>query len=652
MREKIAILGGGFGALTAAWHLSATPRLRRRYEVEIWQMGWRLGGKCATGRDARNRILEHGLHFWFGCYDNAWALLRDIYAEWEDRPADCPFETGLDAFQPQDFTPLWTCQEDGEWGFWNVEWPNNCDTRGSGHVQLSVRGMITQLASLLKDLMHGALRDDDDPDHAAVAREHHKFGHVREVLGNGACPDQHAHDDLADLRDRFRPHRQRGLPMGGLFADVLHLGTALAAGAVCDLLIRRKSLDDLNAIEFRDWLKSHGADAELVDTTSVVRAIYDCCFWYLEGDHDRPSVGTGTALRVILRIVTTYKESVMFTVKAGMGEAVVAPLYDVLRARGVKINFFHKTTGLHLDAARTSVNRITLARQARPKDEYIATKVIDGVPTWPSEPYWDQLEDGEALRDAGVDFENHWSPPYKTEKIELRRGRDFDRVILGIAMGGYKPVNDTEPSLAQELIDEGGPFADMCANIGLVPTLAAQVWLPTDTHALGWDRQPATVAGPGPFDIWADMSQLMPLEGGHGSIHYFCGAYGTDAFRAPATANVQAEALADVTARFDDWIAANATTNWCLREPQPLSTQQTYIRANIDPAECCVGAAAGEVAYRLTADGSGFDNLVLAGCHLRTGLNTTCVESAVMSGMQAARAISGIPLVVPGEHYL
>jgi len=80
-KEKIAILGGGFGALTAAWHLSATPELRRRYDVEIWQMGWRLGGKCATGRDDHNRILEHGLHFWFGCYDNAWSMLREIYAE-------------------------------------------------------------------------------------------------------------------------------------------------------------------------------------------------------------------------------------------------------------------------------------------------------------------------------------------------------------------------------------------------------------------------------------------------------------------------------------------------------------------------------------------------------------------------------------------
>ena len=650
-KEKIAILGGGFGSLAAAYHLTATPALRRRYDVEIYQMGWRLGGKCATGRDERNRILEHGLHFWFGCYDNAWAMLRDIYAEW-DKPANCPFQTGLDAFQPQNFTPLWTQQDDGEWGFWNVEWPTNSDERGSGQVELSIRGMLSQIASLLRQIMHHAFDDDDDVEHRAVATEDCHLDEARAKIAAPEGSDTEALDHLRNIRESFAPHRQEGLPIGGLFKDLLHLGATFAAGITWDCLIKGKSLDDLNAIEFRTWLKKHGADPHMVDNTAVVRAIYDCCFWYLEGDHGRPSVGTGTALRVILRIVTTYKESVMFTVRAGMAEAVVAPLYDVLKARGVKVNFFHKTTGLHLDAAQNSIARITLAQQARPIGEYQATKVIDGVPTWPAQPYWDQIENGAALRDAGVDFENHWSPPYPIKEIRLKRGRDFDKVILGIAMGGYKPVNPMEPSLAAELIAQGGDFADMVHNIGLVPTLAAQVWLAETTHELGWDAQPATVSGPERYDIWADMSQLVELEGGHGSIHYFCGAYATTAYKEPAQADAQAKALADVTRQFEEWIATYQTVNWCNRTPTPLTPQQTYIRANIDPAECCVGAAAGEVQYRLPADGSGFDNLILAGCHILTGLNTTCVESAVMSGMQASRAICGYPRKVVGEHYL
>ena len=53
--KKIAILGGGIAGLTTALHLSATPELRAQHEITIYQMGWRLGGKCATGRGPAGR---------------------------------------------------------------------------------------------------------------------------------------------------------------------------------------------------------------------------------------------------------------------------------------------------------------------------------------------------------------------------------------------------------------------------------------------------------------------------------------------------------------------------------------------------------------------------------------------------------------------
>ena len=63
---KVAILGGGVGGMTAAFELTATPELRERYDVTLYQLGWRLGGKGASGRNARahDRIEEHGLHVW------------------------------------------------------------------------------------------------------------------------------------------------------------------------------------------------------------------------------------------------------------------------------------------------------------------------------------------------------------------------------------------------------------------------------------------------------------------------------------------------------------------------------------------------------------------------------------------------------------
>ena len=41
---RVAVLGGGCGAMTAAFYLTSTAELRRRFEVTVYQQGWRLGG--------------------------------------------------------------------------------------------------------------------------------------------------------------------------------------------------------------------------------------------------------------------------------------------------------------------------------------------------------------------------------------------------------------------------------------------------------------------------------------------------------------------------------------------------------------------------------------------------------------------------------
>ena len=61
--KKIAILGGGLGGMTAAYGLTRKPGWQQEYEITVYQMGWRLGGKGASGRNraAGQRIEEHGL---------------------------------------------------------------------------------------------------------------------------------------------------------------------------------------------------------------------------------------------------------------------------------------------------------------------------------------------------------------------------------------------------------------------------------------------------------------------------------------------------------------------------------------------------------------------------------------------------------------
>ena len=60
-KTRVSILGGGLSGLVTAFNLTA-PKQQGRYEVTIYQLGWRLGGKCATGRnaDVHQRIQEIG----------------------------------------------------------------------------------------------------------------------------------------------------------------------------------------------------------------------------------------------------------------------------------------------------------------------------------------------------------------------------------------------------------------------------------------------------------------------------------------------------------------------------------------------------------------------------------------------------------------
>jgi uncharacterized protein with NAD-binding domain and iron-sulfur cluster len=55
------------------------------------------------------------------------------------------------------------------------------------------------------------------------------------------------------------------------------------------------------------------------------------------------------------------------------------------------------------------------------------------------------------------------------------------------------------------------------------------------------------------------------------------------------------------------------------------------------------------VNVRLAADESGISNLLLAGDWLRTGVDVGAFECAVMSGMQCARALTGVPIDIYGE---
>src|SRR5690606_18919347 len=175
----------------------------------------------------------------------------------------------------------------------------------------------------------------------------------------------------------------------------------------------------------------------------------DVCSSDLDGDIARPSLGAGTAIRILLRLITTYKEACFFAMQAGMGETVVAPMYEVLLAQGVKVAFFRKVTRLELSPNRRWVQRVHLDRQVDTISDYQPTFRVNSVTCWPSEPFWDQIVDGPAIQARLAakksSLESHWCLEKTSEEV-LELGQDFDVVLLGVALGAFKKLN-AEPTM-------------------------------------------------------------------------------------------------------------------------------------------------------------------------------------------------------------
>ena len=124
------MLGGGVGAMTAAFELTA-PHLEGRYDVTVYQPGWRLGGKCASGRGGPDkRIEEHGLHVWFGFYANAFNMIQRCYDEWKP-PEASPIKTWQQAFKQCNDIVLFESWR-GRWHPWHLEFPNDSRCPAAG----------------------------------------------------------------------------------------------------------------------------------------------------------------------------------------------------------------------------------------------------------------------------------------------------------------------------------------------------------------------------------------------------------------------------------------------------------------------------------------------------------------------------------------
>ena len=706
-KKKVAILGGGAGAMSAAYYLSSTAELRAALDVTVYQIGWRLGGKGASGRNAAvaNRIEEHGLHVWGGFYYNAFRLMQDCYGAL-GRPEGAPLRTWDEAFRPHPFV-TWQEQVDGRFATWPVPSATNDGVPGEGARLPSVWEYIEMLVGWIKAAVFAfphtsvlqALTD-------AVGERHH-FVHLASIFGGSASLAPPAPPTPADVFERVHAEVRSAASTGApalrasdhslilILLDTLarwlahaaeravaednearrlfvlaDLGFAAARGMIADGIDQHgfMAIDDYDLTE---WLGRHGA-TELALQSAPLRGFYDYFFAYENGDRSRPRMSAGMGLLHLLRVVGEYKGALFWKMQSGMGDACFGPIYEMCKRNGVTFRFFHEVLDLAVAADGTRVETIRIGRQADlapGRAEYDPLQVVNGLPSWPSEPLFAQLDPAQAaaIQARGANLEDPWTNWAPVGTLEMHAGVDFDAAVLGISIGAF-------PGICSDLIAKSSDWREMVANLQTIQTQALQLWWKPDVGRLGWPMGNTTGTAYGqPFESWSDMSGVIPREDWPAgeepqAIVYFCGPMlnppgmpqGPDpGYGAGQTQLAEANAYAWCQSYLAHLYPASVAPD----DPRALRfdllcdiANQTgearfaaqYVRANYTPSERYVLDLPGTARYRLEANTSGFTNLALAGDWLFTGLGGA-VESAVMSGMQAARGLCGLPATVPGE---
>ena len=622
-RKRVIILGGGLGGLSAAWELSQ-PQVRDRYEIVVYQQGWRLGGKGASSRnDAEaDRIEEHGLHVWLGFYENAFRMLRTCYEE-VPPPA---FPRLWDAFVPASHFILEEDRPDG-WISWEDAFPEQRDQHpGDGAavpsiwqqlvraLELSVQYLISASRTPPEVSPKGSLTikperskggqpgSSNEPPKIKLARQvgaaaralpasmlEHPLPALGGLAGDatlaGALVFAAAMpDDVAQHSAAHHGFLKRCVEQAAEWAHKKVLPIATASDArrrdwyLADLLLAcvRGILHDgvlhrgygvIDDFDFREWLHAHGADRETVDCSLVRTVAYDLQFSYKDGNPATPECSAATALQGLFRLFLTYRGAIAWKMRSGMGEVVFAPLYKALRQRGVTFKFFHQVKALHLGAAQHSGERrlasITMLVQTPPPaGEYQPLVTVHAADGTPID-CWPARPAVELPQGCTPEtLESYWCTTGREEKLELKAG---DQVILAI------PVGAQRGRLCRELRDDQpARWGAMLDQMGAIWTQSVQLWFTAGQEALGWPWGNGTVGGYiETFDTCADMSQLLKMENdaarGIKAVAYLCNAMPTPPWNESAGYRRVAEAATEaVRATAAQFLRDDAGAIWPL----------------------------------------------------------------------------------------
>ncbi|MDF2235047.1 NAD(P)-binding protein [Albimonas sp. CAU 1670] len=489
-----------------------------------------------------------------------------------------------------------------------------------------------------------------------------------------------------------------------MIADLLRtvLAGALRDGFLIDPAAAAKRHDD---IDFRDWLKKHGA-LEVTREGPLTTLVYDLLLAYPQGDDRLRGDLSAGALVQGLFVLARYRGSFFWKLNAGTGDVIAAPIYHELLRRGVKFEFFARVTDLVPSATMDRLDAIEITRQATVKDgaPYRPLVRVGNLDCWPSTPDYDQLAEGEALKEKGVDLESYWAdwtPPGPPEVLHL--GEDFEVAILAIPPEASKhfshrtmlqqaawrrmttgvascqtqsvqlrfdrPLTALGDPKADEMVF-GLPRGPLYGSASTDRFIAAERWEgapPAHETILvgglaGPRHAPPRTARATPDKALAQVRRdtLAFLEPGGGAELRWPRAFGPGGpARAAADGEEKGGAQKDAAAQAGagqggafDWSLLHAPAN----DAGPARLDAQVLRANIDPSMRYVQARTGTAKNRLRVDGSGYYNLFFAGDWTDNPGNLGGMEYAIISGRLVSRAISGrpsaIPRVPPSSPYL
>jgi uncharacterized protein with NAD-binding domain and iron-sulfur cluster len=723
--RDVVIVGGGIAGLTAAFEVTDRCHCPMREhgcvcmtdqrhvdcplprKVTVYERRTELGGKGASVRNERldNRIEEHGLHIWFGYYENAFRLLDRCHRELEllahdgNQPRWCTMIASVaDGFRPASTVGLADDDAFGSWTRWFTTFPedqalpwNRTDLDPPAEFELG--WFLPEVGRRTTALLHAALRSvvtGDDPGYLAelVEEVDLALGDVDPVLDqlfraalwwsnhlkkrSGRMPRPalvslaiSSLEATSQLLEYVRNHFDveiAGNSTARRLLTIVDLLVGSTRGMLASGIATEADIDRLDDWEWSDWLAANGVVGASRDS-ALVRALSYCLpFAYQGGSRDAPSFSAAVGVRLFVRSFFTYRGALMWKMNHGMGEVVFAPLYELLCKRGVEFRFEHDLIDVEIDEAEGRVSKLVFD-----KPDLGEGGKQPSTP-WPLEKL--KFEGGTLC---------YWplrEPSKKWTSYQLNVSACDVVLAVPLPMLKYSAPTLLRSTRRWRELVSGRPLLDGFGRVamGSVTTQAAQLWLTKEAAGgLGWPSD-VTVSGfSEPYDTFSDMSELLPSEGvpkkgpEPKGLVYLCStrADGDDLgeledaawndlnqFLWERAPHLWPNAVT-MSGRLEAGLVIDVDLQGLLRQrgkPRASSEPRApYVRVNAEPADRYVLSLPGSASLRIEPGDTGYLNLFAAGDWTACVLNAGCIEGAAISGMLAAEALLEIPLAIVGR---